>query len=83
MNVRRVGFYTMVFVTARSAQQAERRAVEVLRRDKSLRAAARNADDDPPKLFADEFVELTSFRGCQRPRSGLLLYAERGPKRKK
>jgi len=81
--VRRVGFYTMVFVTARSPLEAELRAVDVIRRDKDLRAGVRNAKNDPPKLFADEILELRSFRGCHRPRAGLTFYAERGRKREK
>ena len=81
--VRRMGFYTEVFVLARSPREAESRAVEVLRRDKGLREAVRNAQDDPPRLFADEIQELTSFRGCHRPRTGLAFYTERGRKRAK
>jgi len=81
--VKRMGFYTFVFVTACSPQQAELRAVRVLRRDKGLRAAILNADHDPPRLFADEIHELASFIGCRRPRTGLAFYAERGAKRKK
>jgi hypothetical protein len=81
--VRRMGFYTMIFVMARSPQQAELRAVDVLRRDKGLRVSVRNAADDPPRLFADEIHEIASFRGCRRPRIGLGFYLERGPKRKK
>jgi len=81
--VRRLGFYTEVFVVARSPQEAELRAVDVLRRDKDLRAAVRNSDGDPPRLFADRITQIASFRGCRRPRSGLAFYAERGRKRKK
>jgi hypothetical protein len=79
--VRRMGFYTEVFVLGRSPREAELRAVEVLRCDKGLRAAVHNLKDDPPRLFADEIQELKSFRGCRRPRSGLSFYAERGRKR--
>lgn len=81
--VRRMGFYTTVFVTARSPKDAELRGVNVIRRDKALRASVRNAKDDPPRIFIDEIVELQSFRGCRRPRVGLAFYAERGRKREK
>ena len=81
--VRRMGFYTTVFVTARSPKDAELRAVNVIRHDKVLRASVRNAKDDPPKIFIDEIVELQSSRGCRRYRVGLAFYAERGRKREK
>jgi hypothetical protein len=81
--VRRIGFYTEVFVMARSRREAELRAVDVLRRDKDLRAEVRNPKDDPPMLFADKITEIASFLGCRRPRSGLAFYVERGRKRKK
>ena len=81
LKLRRMGFHTMVFVTAPSPQKAEFRAVAVLQRDKNLCAAIRNAKDDPPKLFVEEIHEIESFRGCRRPRSGLAFYVERGPKR--
>jgi hypothetical protein len=81
--IRRMGFYTWVFVTARSPAEAELKAVDVLRADKSLRSAVRNTKNDPPRLFADEIRQIRSFRGCHRPRMGLLFYAEHGPKRRK
>ncbi len=81
--VRRMGFVTNVFLAARTPREAELRAVAVLRRDKSLRAGVRNEPSDPPLLFADEIEEISSFKGCRRPRQGLAFYPERGPRRKK
>jgi len=80
--VRRMGFFTTVFVAARTPEEAESRAVAMLRHDRSLRIGARNAKDDPPALFVEEIREIASFHGCRRPRAGLALYAERGQKRK-
>lgn len=81
--VRRMGFCTTVFVTARSPREAEFRAVKVISSDKGLRASVRNEVNDPPRLFADEIAEIESFRGCRLPRTGLVFYAERGRKRVK
>jgi hypothetical protein len=81
--VRRMGFFTTVFVRANTPQDAELRAVEVLRRDKGLCARARNPKEDPPVLFADEIQEIQSFRGVRLPRTGLALYGERGPRRRR
>jgi len=81
--VRRTGFITFVFVTADTARAAELRAVEVLRNDEHLRRGLHNAKNDAPNLFVDEVEQVQSFRGCRRPRMPLILYHERGPKRKK
>ena len=81
--VRRMGFFTNVFVVARTSRDAELQAVAALQQDQSLRKGLRNTKDDPPVLFAGEIQEIRSFRGCRRPRMGLVLYGERGPRRKK
>ena len=80
--LQRMGFVTMVFVTAPTSTEAELGAVQVLREDRSLRRGLRNAKDDPPSLIVDEIEEISSFRGCRRPRMGLVLYAERRGKGK-
>jgi hypothetical protein len=80
--VRKVGFYTMVFVVARNAREAELKAVDCLRHDRKLRRAVRNTAADPPVLRAEEIEEIPSFRGCRRPRTGLGFYFEAQPKRK-
>lgn len=81
--VRRMGFYTTVFVTAKTAKEAELKAATLLRVDKKLRTVVRNAHNDPPMVFADEIEEVSSFRGRLRRRTGFTLYVERGPKRKR
>jgi hypothetical protein len=81
--VRRMGFVTNVFLTARTPREAELRAVAVLRRDKYLRSAMRNDPGDPPLLFADKIEGIASFKGCRQPRQGLAFYPERGPRRKR
>jgi hypothetical protein len=78
--VRRTGFHTTVHVRARSASEAELRAMEALRRDKSLRASVRNTRTDPPTMFLKSLTELRSFRGRRVPRTGFAFYPERGPR---
>jgi hypothetical protein len=80
---KRSGFYTTVHVKARNPEEAEVRAVNVLRRDKSLRASVRNSSSDPPRMFVDTIQELRSFRGCRVPRTGFAFYSERGPRPKR
>jgi hypothetical protein len=81
--VRRMGFYTAVYLTARTEREAERKAMGVLGRDPALRASIRNAPEDPPVMFTEEIRELRSFSGCKRPRTDFVFYAERGPRRRK
>jgi hypothetical protein len=81
VTTRRTGFYTTVFVRARNPEEAELRAIAVLRRDQKLRASVRNPKADPPRMFVDEIAELASFQGCNLPRTGFAFYSERGPRR--
>lgn len=80
---RRVGFYTTVHVKARNAQQAELRAVKILKGDKALLASVRNLRSDPPRMLVDDIVELESFEGLRVPRTGFAFYDERGPRLKR
>jgi hypothetical protein len=80
VSAKRKGFYTTVHVRARNPAEAELRAVNVLRRDKKLRASVRNVAADPPRMFVDEIVEVASFKGCLIPRTGFAFYSERGPR---
>ena len=78
-----MGFYTAVHVRARNTKEAELRALDVIRRDKKLRASVRNPKSDPAGMFVDEIVELRSFKGCRIPRSGFAFYQDRGPRTKR
>jgi hypothetical protein len=80
---KRTGFYTTVHIRARNVEEAELRAVDVLRRDKKLQASVRNPRSDPPRMFVDEIVELPSFKGRLVPRTGFAFYSERGPRAKR
>jgi hypothetical protein len=82
-NARRTGFYTTVHIRARNANEAELRAVDVLRRDKKLQASVRNPRSDPPRMFVEDIVELSSFEGRLVPRTGFAFYSERGPRAKR
>ena len=79
--IRRVGFYTTVHIRARNLQEAELRAVNVLKRDKSLLTSVRNSRSDPPRMFVDEIVEVSSFKGLRIPRTGFAFYGERRAQR--
>lgn len=76
--VRRMGFVTTVHVRARNPNEAELRAVNVLRRDKALLKSVRNPKSNPPRMFVDDIEELQSFKGLRTPRLGFTFYKDRG-----
>lgn len=60
------GFYTTRFVEASNPHDAEIKAVASLRQWDEVKALVKNKKDDPPMLYADEIVELTTFDGVNR-----------------
>ena len=60
------GFYTTRFLEASDPSDAEIRAVESLRKWDEIKSLLKNKEDDPPMLFADEIVELSTFEGVNR-----------------
>jgi hypothetical protein len=75
--VKRAGFYTTVHVRARNPEEAEFRAVNVLRRDTALRRSVANSASDPPRMFVKKIQELRSFSNRRLPRTGFAFYPER------
>jgi hypothetical protein len=73
--VKRFGFYTTRFVEAADEREAEQRAVESLRQEDRLRGRV-NDRSDPPMLFAEEVVELSSFEGVENRSPGLAFYED-------
>ena len=72
-----MGFLTTLHVRARNLNEAELRAVNVLRRDKALLKSVRNPKSSPPRMFVDDIQELQSFKGLRVPRVGFTFYDER------
>ena len=75
--VKKMGFITTVHVRARNLNEAELRAVNVLRRDKALLTSVRNPKSNPPQMFVENIQELQSFKGLRVPRVGFTFYDER------
>lgn len=59
--VKRFGFYTTAFVVSPNGDEAEKMAVELIRKDQRLQEAVLNDKSDPPMLFAEEIEEVDSF----------------------
>ena len=72
---KRCGFYVTRDVEAESIEDAELKAVDLIRGEESIREITLNSKDDPPLLFLEEIRELSrdeeSLNG-----SGYVYYPE-------
>jgi hypothetical protein len=70
-----MGFYVNAYVESTSPDDAESRAIELVRAAPKLRAAVTNPAEDRPRLFVTEVVELTDWpTDCALPLSGFVFY---------
>jgi hypothetical protein len=74
----KLGFYTTAFVEGQDEEQAEQRAMALLRNDKEFRWSVLNEQSDAPMMFVDEIDELQSFEGLNLPRTGFSFFPEEG-----
>jgi len=58
--VKRYGFYATRFVEAHSPEDAQRHAVDRIRNDAELRAAALAPKTVEPEIFVEEIIEVES-----------------------
>jgi hypothetical protein len=72
----RFGFYQIFFLEAASPAEAEAAAVRKVRGSPDLRAAARNAKNDPPMMYLEEIEEVPEFAKDTRPETGRGWYSE-------
>jgi hypothetical protein len=73
---RRMGFYVWRCVSARSAADAERRAIEAIRGDPKLRRTVRNPPNDAPVIEVEKIARVAAFAPRRRRASGLVFYPE-------
>jgi hypothetical protein len=73
---RRFGFYATRFVRAASRQEAEAKAVELVRSDEQLITGVLNEADDPPMLYVEEAEKLGPLRGLAGANAGFTFYRE-------
>lgn len=71
---RRFGFYTTRVVRASGPEEAEAKAVELIRGDEQLAGNVLNETDDPPMLYAEEIVKLGPLRGRGGANAGFTFY---------
>jgi hypothetical protein len=69
------GFYINAYLETATPQEAETRAIELVRTSPKLRAAVANVPDDPPRMFVEELAELTDWPDdCSLPLNGFVFY---------
>jgi len=73
--LRLTGFFATRFVRARDREDAELRAMDLIRSDKDLKAAVQNPQSDPPLMFAESIVEVQRFKSAGR---GYIFFHGRG-----
>lgn len=56
--IKLLGFYTTRFVEASDPEDAEYKAVDLIRNDQALRECIRNTKSDPPTMFVEKIDEL-------------------------
>lgn len=72
---RRMGFYTLRYVEAVSTEDAVRAAIRSLRNHESL-ANLLNERSDPPKLYAEDVIELSESPDLDQVELGLSFYPD-------
>mgnify|MGYP001571397575 CR=1 FL=1 len=70
------GFFTTVFVSARSPRAAGHAAIQRVLRDPALNASMRNATDDPAWLRVTHLTSLASRMSGPRTRTGLCWFPD-------
>lgn len=76
--VRLTGFYTWRCVRAYDPIEAERRAIDLIRKDRSLRENLRNPKGDPPLMYAEEKNEVQSFVPLRERGGAFVFFHGRG-----
>lgn len=74
-SVRKYGFFTTRYVEAENPEQAEMKAVQLIREDQSLKTAAKN-EGSKPMIYLDSITELESFEGVRLPGTGYALFPD-------
>ena len=70
------GFVTNVYTEAKNEEDAENKAIDLLRKHEDLKSAVRNQKDDPPEMYADEIVEITNYEEIEPKVQSLIWYSE-------
>jgi hypothetical protein len=72
---RRMGFYVLRYVDAKSPQEASQAAVRAIKSHESL-ANVLNERSDPPKVFAEDIIEVSEEPQADEVELGLSFYPD-------
>lgn len=70
----KLGFFTTRFIEAENEQEAEKKALDLIRNE--LSGAVLNDRSNPPVMFTEEVIELDSFGDNLTPGSGFTWYSD-------
>ncbi|WKL58623.1 hypothetical protein Q1W73_06460 [Asticcacaulis sp. ZE23SCel15] len=71
-----LGFYTTRYVEAGSEDEAEHKAVDLIRKDESLKKIVLNAKDDPPLIYLEE-IDVVLSDHSNEPVMGYVFYPDK------
>ena len=74
-SVKKYGFFTTRYVEAENPEQAEIKAVQLIKEDRSLKMAAKN-EGLKPMIYLDSITELMSFEGVRLPGTGYSFFPD-------
>lgn len=74
--LRKHGFYTTRFVEASNPEEAELKAINLVKNDSHLKDAVQNDKSDSPMIFLEALYELESFEETIMPGSGYTFYID-------
>ena len=75
-SVKRFGFYTTIYVYALSDEDAEHKALNIIKNDPKLRDGIFNDKSDPPQIFIEKITETGSSIPPDKERTGYVFYEE-------
>ncbi len=70
------GFFTNIYLRAGNEDEAEYKAMDILRANTKLRSAVRNEKSDPPTMHVDEISEISNYDEIEPKEQGLIWYRE-------
>lgn len=73
----RLGFVTTRHIVARTAEEAESRAIQQIREDPTLSDSIVNASSNPPRIEVTRHFEVESFASDRSPDLGYIFYEDR------
>jgi hypothetical protein len=75
------GFFTTRYVEANNPEEAELKAVDLIKTDSKLTESVKNDRADEPMIYLEELFEIESFEGENIPGTGYSFFLEDEPEK--